>query len=255
MTTGAYRQVTAASPRDRLDLFLAAANRLGAPIGNVEKDFWVCWTLNTLYRRLPANRPRLIFKGGTSLSKAYELIQRFFEDIDITLFREDLSLTRVFDKPQHGRRLFFENVIRENLDLGRPEEVRLIFNRRISSRTPGRFRTCVITQDVTPSLNVHYKNTRIKQYYKENRALRTETTTTNTYDFGIGKRLCNFPKLREIGFAANRRLLEVERLSHDCIIAEDTSQAINSPVALGRHRSSGLRFADFLRSAMASSRW
>lgn len=91
MTTDAYRQVIAASPRDRLDLFLAAANRLGAPIGNVEKDFWVCWTLNTLYHRLPENRPRLLFKGGTSLSKAYDLIQRFSEDIDITLFREDLG--------------------------------------------------------------------------------------------------------------------------------------------------------------------
>jgi nucleotidyltransferase AbiEii toxin of type IV toxin-antitoxin system len=91
VTTDAYRQVIVASPRDRLDLFLAAANRLGAPIGNVEKDFWVCWTLNTLYHRLPANRPRLLFKGGTSLSKAYDLIQRFSEDIDITLFREDLG--------------------------------------------------------------------------------------------------------------------------------------------------------------------
>ncbi|MGH9552099.1 MAG: nucleotidyl transferase AbiEii/AbiGii toxin family protein, partial [Terriglobales bacterium] len=91
MTTDAYRQVIAASPRDRLDLFLATANRLGAPIGNVEKDFWVCWTLNTLYHRLSENRPRLLFKGGTSLSKAYDLIQRFSEDIDITLFREDLG--------------------------------------------------------------------------------------------------------------------------------------------------------------------
>jgi len=97
---------------------------------------------------------------------------------------------------------------------------------------------------VTPSLNVYYRNTRIKQYHKENRALRTETTINNTYDFGIGKRLCNLPKLREIGFAANRRLLEVERLSHDCMLAEDTFQAINSPVAVDRQRASGLRFAD-----------
>jgi hypothetical protein len=61
---------------------------------------------------------------------------------------------------------------------------------------------------------------------------------------GIGKRLHNLPQLREIGFAANRRLLEVERLSHDCMLAEDTFQAINSPVAAGRQRASGLRFAD-----------
>jgi hypothetical protein len=91
VTTDDYRQVIAASPRDRLDLFLTAANRLGAPIGNIEKDFWVCWTLQTLYHRLPENRPRLLFKGGTSLSKAYDLIQRFSEDIDITVFREDLD--------------------------------------------------------------------------------------------------------------------------------------------------------------------
>jgi hypothetical protein len=60
----------------------------------------------------------------------------------------------------------------------------------------------------------------------------------------IGKRLHNLPKLREIGFAANRRLVEVERLSHDCILSEDTFQAINRPVAAGRQRASGLHFAD-----------
>jgi hypothetical protein len=93
-------------------------------------------------------------------------------------------------------------------------------------------------------LNVYYKNTRIKQYHKENRALRTETTINNSYDFGIGKRLFNLPKLRAIGFAANRKLLAVERLSHDCILSEETFQAVNHPVAAGRQRASGLRFAD-----------
>ncbi len=162
---------------------------------------------------------------------------------DISILQAEFSLTQVLDRPVHGR-LFFEQVIRENLDLGRPEEVQLIFNRKINSRTPGRFRTRVLTQDVTPSLNIYYKNTRIKQYHKENRALRTETTINNTYDFGVGRRLLNLPKLREIGFAANRRLLEVERLSHDCMLTEDTFHSINSPVAAGRQRASGLRFAD-----------
>jgi hypothetical protein len=90
MSTSAYKQIIAA-PDDRLELFLATANRLGAPVGNVEKDFWVCWTLNALYRERPAGGPRLLFKGGTSLSKAYGLIQRFSEDIDITVFRDDLD--------------------------------------------------------------------------------------------------------------------------------------------------------------------
>ena len=162
---------------------------------------------------------------------------------DISILQAEFSLTQVLDQPVHGR-LFFEQVIRENLDLGRPEQVQLIFNRRIDRRTPGRFRTRIVTQDVTPSLNVYYKNARIKQYHKENRALRPETTINNTYDFGVGKRLHNLPQLRAIGFAANRRLLEVERLSHDCILSEDTFQALNRPVAAGRQRASGLRFAD-----------
>ena len=91
MTDAAYRQVIAASPGDRLDLFLTTANRLGTPVGNVEKDFWVCWTLNALYHERPAGGPRLLFKGGTSLSKAYGLIERFSEDIDVTVFRDDLN--------------------------------------------------------------------------------------------------------------------------------------------------------------------
>jgi hypothetical protein len=164
---------------------------------------------------------------------------------DISILQAEFSTTQVLDRPVHGR-VFFEQVIRENLDLGRPEKIKLIFNRRIpcQRRTREGYCTRVVTHGVTPSLNVHYKNTRIKQYHKENRALRTETTINNTYDFGVGKRLHNLPKLREIGFTANRRLLEVERMSHDCILSEDTFQAINRPVAAGRQRASGLRFAD-----------
>jgi hypothetical protein len=162
---------------------------------------------------------------------------------DISILQAEFSLTQVLDKPVRGRQ-FFEQVIRENLDLGRPEQVQLVFNRKIPGRKLRGFRTRIITQDVTPSLHVHYKNCRIKQYHKENRALRTETTINNTYDFAIGKRLHNLPKLREIGFAANRRLLDIERLSHDCMLAEETFQTLNSPITQGRQRASGLRFAD-----------
>jgi hypothetical protein len=162
---------------------------------------------------------------------------------DLSILQAEFSLTQVLDQPVRGR-VFFEQVIRENLDMGRPEQVQLIFKRKINRNTPGCFRTRVVTQGVTPSLHVYYKNTRIKQYHKENRALRTETTINNTYDFGIGKRVHNLPKLREIGFAANRQLLEVERLSHDCMLADETFQALNRPVTAGQQRASGLRFAD-----------
>lgn len=86
-----FQTVIAATQAERRDLFLGAATRLGTAVQNVEKDFWVCWTLDVLFNGLPAGGPRLLFKGGTSLSKAFGLISRFSEDIDITVFREDLG--------------------------------------------------------------------------------------------------------------------------------------------------------------------
>jgi hypothetical protein len=86
-----FATVLAASPDDRRDLFIGAGNRLGTVQQNIEKEFWVCWTLDALFNGLQAGGPRLLFKGGTSLSKAYGLISRFSEDIDITVFRDDLG--------------------------------------------------------------------------------------------------------------------------------------------------------------------
>jgi len=161
----------------------------------------------------------------------------------VSILQAEFSLTQVLDQPRTGR-IFFEEVIRENLDLGRPDQVQLIFNRRVTRRTPGRFRTRVLTNGVTPSLHVDYKNTRIKQYHKEGRALRTETTINNTYDFAIGKGLHNLPALRKIGFEANRRLLHVQQISHDCAIGEDAFRRVNEPVVVDGQRASALRFGN-----------
>lgn len=161
----------------------------------------------------------------------------------ISILQTEFSLTQVLDRPVTGR-VFFEEVIRENLDLGRPSQVQLIFDRRVSKQTPGRFRTRVITNGVVPSLHVDYKNTRIKQYHKEGRALRTETTINDTRDFGIGKLLKNLPALRQIGFQANRRLLDVQKISHDCSIGEDTFDQVVRPVEVAGQRAAALRFGD-----------
>lgn len=162
---------------------------------------------------------------------------------DLSILQAEFSLTQVLDRPVYGRQ-FFEEVIRENIDLGRPDQVQLIFDRKVIRTTPGLFRTRVLTEGVTPSLHAQYKNTRIKQYHKEGRALRTETTINNARDFGIGKRLHNLPALREVGFQANRRLLQTERITHDCILAEETFQKLNRPVQSNKQRASALRFAD-----------
>jgi len=170
---------------------------------------------------------------------------------DISIVQAEFSLTQVLDRPVLGR-IFFEEVIRENLDIGRPGRVQLIFERRVTKKTPGRFRTRVITDGVTPSLHVDYKRSHIKQYHKEGRALRTETTINDTRDFGIGKRLKNLPALREIGFRANRRLLDVQQVSQDCAIGEDAFRHVDQPIRVEGQRVPALRFSDARVQALLS---
>ena len=146
----------------------------------------------------------------------------------VSILQAEFSLTQVLDRPLHGR-AFFEQVIRENLDLGRPNQVQLIFDRRLTKRTPSRYRTRVITEGVVPSLHVDYKHSRIKQYHKEGRALRTETTINDSYDFDVGRRLSNLDQLKELGFSTNRRLLRVQRLSHNCQIADAVFDGLQQP--------------------------
>jgi hypothetical protein len=161
----------------------------------------------------------------------------------VSILQSEFSLTQVLDRPATGR-VFFEQVIRDNLDLGRPDRVQLIFDRRVTRKTPGRFRTRVITDGVIPSLHIDYKHTRIKQYHKEGQALRTETTINDAYDFEIGRGLTNLTALREVGFQANRRLLSVQRISHDCTLGEQAFSDIQCPTVVEGQRAAGLRFGD-----------
>lgn len=166
---------------------------------------------------------------------------------DISILQAEFSLTQVLDRPLAGR-VFFEEVIRDNVDLGRPDRVSAVFDRKIVRRgkraTPGRFRTRIFTDGVVPSLHVEYKSSRVKQYHKEGVALRTETTINNTRDFGIGKRLHNLPALREVGFSANRRLLAVQRISHDPITGDEVFNHITQPLTSDTTRVAALRFGD-----------
>lgn len=167
---------------------------------------------------------------------------------DISVLQAEFCLTQVLDRPVSGR-IFFDQVIADNLDIGRPDQVGLVFDRRIIRKgrraTPGRFRTRVITEGVTPSLHVDYKNSKIKQYHKLGKAIRTETTINDTRDFGIGKRLTNLPALRQAGFTANRRLLGAQKLSHDPITGAGALAQVTDPVITpAGTRVAGLRLTD-----------
>ena len=174
---------------DNPDALQRICERLGT--GAVRSFFWR-W-----YWRLPSPFTEADLRAGY----VYEMAFRQFE----------VSDTVVFDRPQAGR-AWFEGVIRDHLDLGRPEHVVLLFDRTLTRRTPGPFRTRVITKGVDPILTCYYKSSRIKQYFKEGRALRTETVICDTHDFGINRRVCaqNWNALRAVGDSANRRLCDAE---------------------------------------------
>lgn len=158
----------------------------------------------------------------------------------------EVSLTQVFDRPVQGRH-FFEAVIRENLDLGRPDRVRLLFPLRLTRATPPPafgYRTRVITDGVQPSLHVEYKHSHVKQYFKEQHALRTETTINNPKDFYVAKRVGNLTHLRDLGQQVNRKLLEVERLTHHCVLTQDALDRLQQPTIAAGQRVSALRFGD-----------
>jgi hypothetical protein len=195
--------------------------------------------IDALLRKWLTRLPQVFTTADAAAGFRYEL----------SILGVEFALTQVLDRPVAGR-VFFESVIRDNLDIGRPDRVQLIFNRKVIKTTPGRFRTRVVTEGVLPSLYVDYKKNRLKQYFKEGRALRTEMVINDPWDFRIGRLLKNLPRLRELGFQANRRLLDVQRVSQDGMIGETVLQQLTQPCQVGRQRASGLPYADPMTLAL-----
>jgi hypothetical protein len=166
----------------------------------------------------------------------YELAFRQFE----------VSDTRVFDRAAAGR-AFFEGLIRDHLDVGRPDRVSILFDRRVNRTTPGTFRTRVITEGVDPQLSCTYKSSRLKQYFKEHRALRTETVIGDTRDFGIGRRVRpeDWSALRAVGDGANTRLCDAQaadaRPAPDVVTFDEVTRPSHPDDGPS---SPGLRFGD-----------
>jgi hypothetical protein len=140
-----------------------------------------------------------------------------------------------------------KGLIRDHLDVGRSDQIALIFDRRVTRKTPGKFRTKVITRGVDPQLCCYYRSSRMKQYFKEHRALRTETVISDTRDFAIGRRVNaeNWHALRAVGQAANRRLCDAEASdaspAPDVVTFEQVTLPSDDPGGL---HAPGLRFGD-----------
>jgi len=157
----------------------------------------------------------------------------------------EMSDTRVFDRPAAGR-AWFEQTIRDQLDLGRPDKVQIVFDRKLTSRTPGHFQTKVITKGVEPVIQAHYKHSKVKQYFKEGRALRTETTINDPYDFAINRTLTadTWQQLRTIGDQINDRLLDAQLQACSCAPDPATLTRLVSPSTHDGQPAPALHFGD-----------
>jgi hypothetical protein len=170
----------------------------------------------------------------------------------------EVSRTIVFDAPRRAR-WFFEALIGDNLDIGRPDNVEIIFGRRIQRNTQGTFRTAVDRPVIGPDaggvvLNLFYKHSRIKQYLKEGRALRIETVINAPRDLGCNARLPNLAELQDKARAVNRRILEAERAGQGTVLASPAFERIAHPsVDADGRRTPALRFGDPRVTALAGA--
>jgi hypothetical protein len=161
----------------------------------------------------------------------------------------ELSDTAVFERPQAGR-AWFEAAIRDQLTLGRPDRVRIVFGRQLKLRaakqTPGRFATQVITRGVYPRIEIGYKSSHAKAYFTQERALRVETTINNATDFNLKKtrNAGNWRALRQTGAEINARFLAALGENEPALPDNATLTAVVLPSVHAGQRAPGLRFGD-----------
>ena len=172
---------------------------------------------------------------------------------DLTMRQVETSRTIVLQAPRHARS-FFEALVADNLDLGRPERVEIIFGRHRGRKTGGVFKTAIDQHTHGVTLNVFYKHSRIKQYLKDGRALRIETVINDAYDIGCQRLLPNLDELQAKARAINQRLLDTQRVGQGTILASPAFARIaQSTVTDEGRRAPALRFGDPRVQALAGA--
>jgi len=177
---------------------------------------------------------------------------------ELSMRQVETSRTIVFTAPRQVR-AFFEALVADNLDIGRPANVEIIFARHIYRNTPGVFRTAIDRPAVGPDnqgvvVNVFYKHSRIKQYLKDGRAMRIETVINVPRDLGCNARLPNLAELQDKARACNRRILDVERAGQGTVLASPAFERIAHPsTSVDGRRTPALRFGDPRVMALAGA--
>jgi hypothetical protein len=171
---------------------------------------------------------------------------------ELSVRQVEVSRTLVLDDPRRARG-FFEALVSDNVGIGRPQEVAAVFARRVQRNTPGIFRTRIFGTGTEVRLEFRYKNSRVKQYLKEGRALRIETVINKPSDVGCHARLGHLPELVAKGREVNRRLLSVERAGQGCAIGSALFERIHQPYIREGQRTGALRFGDPRAMALAGA--
>jgi len=171
---------------------------------------------------------------------------------ELSMRQVELSRTLVFDDPRRAR-AFFESLVADNVGIGRPEAVSVVFDRRVQANTPGIFRTRMFGRGTEVSMDFRYKHSRVKQYLKEGRALRIETVINKPSDIGVKSRLEHLPELVDKARGVNRRLLEIERAGQGCAIGSALFERIHQPYVCEGQRTGALRFGDQRAMALAGA--
>ena len=171
---------------------------------------------------------------------------------ELSMRQIEVSRTLVLDAPRHAR-AFFAALVQDNLGIGRPDEVSLIFDRQVRSTTQTGFATRVVTRGVDVTVNCFYKHSRIKQYLKEGRAIRVETVCNSPTDLGVNRRLEHLDALQARARAANRRLLDTERAGPGCVLASPAFARVAQPSGEAGCRTGALRFGDPRVMALAGA--
>ena len=174
---------------------------------------------------------------------------------ELSMRQVETSRTLVFDAPRHARG-FFEALVADNLDIGRPELIELIFKRgqRRGAKAGGQYKTKIITYGTEVNVNAFYRHSRIKQYLKDGRALRIETVINDPEDLRCRRRLAHLDELQAKARDVNCRLLDTERVGQGCVLASPAFERIAQPTLTeGGGRAPALRFGDPRVQALAGA--
>jgi hypothetical protein len=171
---------------------------------------------------------------------------------ELSMRQVEVSRTIVFDDPRRARG-FFEALVADNVGVGRPEQVAVLFARQVRTTTKEPFRTRVFGPGTEVKLDFAYKHSRVKQYLKQGRALRIETVINKPYDIGVLARLEHLPELVVKARAVNHRLLMIERAGQGCAIETALFERVSQPYVWEGQRTGALRFGDPRAMALAGA--